>query len=54
MFPTFSLTAGINNLYDVTPPLIGASQGPNRNNAVASSGYDFLGRSFFFRATASF
>jgi iron complex outermembrane receptor protein len=43
---SWAFTMGINNLFDKEPPLIGrgASQ---RNNAVSSSGYDFVGRSFF-------
>jgi hypothetical protein len=27
--------------------LINVTEGPNRNNAVSSSGYDFFGRTYF-------
>lgn len=43
----YSISAGINNLTDEKPPLIDDSEGPNRNNAVSSTGYDFFGRTFF-------
>jgi iron complex outermembrane receptor protein len=43
----WSVTLGVNNLFDEEPPLISRSKGPNRNNAVTSSGYDFVGRSIF-------
>jgi iron complex outermembrane receptor protein len=43
----WSVTLGVNNLFDEEPPLITPSTGPNRNNAVTSSGYDFFGRSIF-------
>jgi len=44
---TASLTVGVNNLTNEKPPLIDASAGPNRNNAVASARYDMIGRSYF-------
>ncbi len=44
---TWSASIGINNLLDEEPPLIDTSEGPNRNNAVSSSGYDFFGRTWF-------
>ena len=47
-------TTGINNLTDQDPPLIARSEGPNRLNAVTSSGFDLLGRSFFANATMRF
>ncbi|MGB5246916.1 MAG: TonB-dependent receptor [Woeseia sp.] len=50
----WAISAGINNLFDETPPLIDTSEGPNRNNAVSSSGYDFFGRTMFATVTASF
>jgi len=43
----YSFSAGINNLADKKPPLIDDAQGPNRNNAVSSTGFDFFGRTFF-------
>jgi iron complex outermembrane receptor protein len=49
---SWSLTVGVNNLLDEEPPLIDVSEGPNRNNAVSSTGYDFFGRTLF--ATVSF
>ena len=50
----FSLTAGINNVFDEEPPLIDQAAGPNRNNAVTSARYDLIGRSYFFRANIGF
>jgi len=48
----WSASVGVNNLFEEDPPLIDVSEGPNRNNAVSSTGYDFFGRTFF--ATVSF
>ena len=53
-FEGFTLTAGMNNVFDVKPPLIDGGAGPNRNNAVTSSGYDLYGRSFFMNASFRF
>jgi iron complex outermembrane receptor protein len=50
----WSVTLGVNNLFDEEPPLITWSAGPNRSNAVTSSGYDFFGRSIFANAQLSF
>lgn len=50
----FSLTGGIQNLWDKEPPLIDTGRGPNRNNAVSSSGYDFIGRTFFLNGRVKF
>jgi iron complex outermembrane receptor protein len=44
---SWSASIGINNALDEDPPLIDTSEGPNRNNAVSSSGYDFYGRTWF-------
>ena len=41
------VTAGVSNLFDEPPPLVSFRGGPNRNNAVTSSGYDLVGRTFF-------
>jgi outer membrane receptor protein involved in Fe transport len=43
--PAISLTAGVRNLFDKDPPVLGSSQLPS-NNTVAAS-YDPLGRSMF-------
>ncbi len=51
---TFAITAGVQNLWDNEPPLIDTTRGPNRNNAVASSGYDFIGRTFFLNGRVKF
>ena len=51
---TWSLTAGINNVFDKEPPLIDQGAGPNRNNAVTSGRYDNIGRSYFARFNVSF
>lgn len=53
-FDRFVLTFGVENLTDQDPPLIDASAGPNRNNAVSSAGFDFLGRTFFMSGTVRF
>ena len=50
----YSLTAGINNIFDEEPPLIDQAAGPNRNNAVTSGRYDQIGRSFFFLVNVDF
>ncbi len=43
----WSATLGVSNLFDEEPPLIHPAAGPNRNNAVTSSGYDLVGRTIF-------
>lgn len=50
----WSVTLGVNNLFDEEPPLIHPSTGPNRSNAVTSSGYDLFGRTIFATATLGF
>ena len=45
------ITLGANNVFDEDPPLIAFFAGPNRNNAVTSSGYDLIGRTFFLTAS---
>lgn len=50
----YSLTFGVSNITDRAPPLIDDSEGPNRNNAVSSVGYDFFGRSYFLTGRVSF
>ena len=54
MQDTWSVSVGLNNLFDESPPLIDVSEGPNRNNAVSSTGYDFFGRTWFVTASMSF
>ncbi len=51
---SFSISAGVNNIADKAPPLIDAGAGPNRLNAVSSSGYDFFGRSYFVTGRVNF
>jgi len=51
---TWAATLGISNLFDEDPPLIHSFEGPNRNNAVSSQGYDFYGQTWYFNATVSF
>lgn len=51
---SWSFTVGVNNVLDEEPPLINVSEGPNRNNAVSSSGYDFFGRTYFATVSAGF
>lgn len=45
----WSVTVGATNLFDKNPPLIDARRGngPNRNGAVTTAGYDFFGRTAF-------
>jgi iron complex outermembrane receptor protein len=50
----WSVTLGVNNLFDEEPPLITPWAGPNRSNAVTSSGYDLVGRTIFATATMGF
>jgi iron complex outermembrane receptor protein len=50
----WTASVGVNNLLDEDPPLIDTGEGPNRNNAVSSSGYDFFGRSWFATLSMSF
>ena len=50
----YSVTAGISNLLDEEPPLIAIFSGPQRNNAVTSSGYDLFGRTFFLTGKIGF
>ncbi len=51
---TWAMTIGARNILDKEPPLIDDGEGPNRNNAVTSSGYDFFGRTFFVTARKAF
>jgi iron complex outermembrane receptor protein len=51
---TAALTFGVNNLLDEEPPLISATAGPNRNNAVASARYDMIGQSYFVNFVKNF
>ncbi len=51
---SFSISAGVNNIADKAPPLIDSGAGPNRLNAVSSSGYDFFGRSYFVTGRVNF
>jgi len=44
---SYSVSVGVSNVFDEPPPLISAGTGPNRNNAVTSSGYDLFGRTLF-------
>ena len=50
----WSATLGISNLMDEDPPLIHSFEGPNRNNAVSASGYDFFGRTWFATVAVAF
>jgi len=49
---TISFTAGINNLFDKKPPMIG--DGNNEQSNTYPSTYDVFGRQYFFSATAKF
>ena len=50
----WSVTAGIRNLADKEPETISYAAGANFGNALLSSSYDYLGRSFFLNFTKSF
>jgi iron complex outermembrane receptor protein len=54
MSDMWSATLGVNNLFEEDPPLINVTEGPNRNNAVSSTGYDFFGRTFFATVSVGF
>ena len=47
---TWSVTAGMRNLFDKEPPLIDQGEGPTRFNYVVQSTYDLYGRRFFLNA----
>jgi iron complex outermembrane receptor protein len=50
-----SLTLGINNLTDESPPIVDNTIGaPNNNGAVAGTGYYFFGRSAYLNAKITF
>lgn len=51
---TVFLTVGVNNIADKQPPLVSSAAGSSRANRLTSSGYDQLGRTVFFTATAAF
>ncbi len=53
-FDRLVLTFGVRNLTDTKPPLIEAFSGPNRNNAVTSSGFDLFGRTWFLQGRVRF
>ncbi len=50
----YTLTFGVRNIADRTPPLIDAGLANQRNNAVTSSGYDLFGRTFFINGAVRF
>lgn len=51
---TFTVSAGVTNVFDKNPPLVSLGAGSNRANRVTSSGYDQFGRSFFLNVTKRF
>jgi iron complex outermembrane receptor protein len=51
---TWTVSAGVNNVFDEEPPLVDMSAGSNRLGRVTSSGYDQFGQTFFLNATMSF
>ncbi len=51
---SWSVTVGVNNLFDKLPPRISGGAGSNRANLVTSSGYDLTGRSFFMNVSRAF
>lgn len=51
---SWSLTAGINNVFNTAPPLIDQGEGASRMNIVVQSGHDLIGRRAFFNITKRF
>lgn len=51
---TFSITAGIRNLFDRNPPQISSGVASRVANAPLYSGYDFVGRRYFVNFTGHF
>ena len=51
---TWSVSAGINNVADESPPIVDMSAGSNRLGRVTSSGYDQFGQTFFLNLTLGF
>ncbi len=51
---SWSITAGISNIFNNTPPLIDQGEGPSRANIVVQSGYDLIGRRAFINVNKSF
>ncbi|MGD2133525.1 MAG: TonB-dependent receptor, partial [Maricaulaceae bacterium] len=51
---SFTITGGINNLFDEEPPLVDPSVGSNRGGRITSSGYDQIGRTFFVGVSKTF
>lgn len=50
----WSITAGVNNIFNNTPPLIDQGEGPSRLNIVVQSGYDLIGRRAFLNLSKRF
>ena len=50
----WSVSAGINNMFDEEPPIVDMSAGSNRLGRMTSSGYDQFGRTFFLTGTYGF
>jgi len=50
----WSVSVGINNMFDAKPPLVDMSAGSNRLGRLTSSGYDQFGRTMFATATFGF
>lgn len=51
---TWSLSAGISNVFDEQPALVDMDAGSNRLGRVTSSGYDQFGQTFFLTFTKAF
>jgi len=51
---TWTVSAGVKNIFDEKPPLVDMDAGSNRLGRLTSSGYDQFGRSFFLTGTKSF
>ncbi|WP_100259499.1 TonB-dependent receptor domain-containing protein [Qipengyuania seohaensis] len=52
--PTFTIIAGVDNIFNTAPPRIDSSQGFAIANTVIGAGYDYDGREFFASITYEF
>lgn len=50
----WSVTAGVSNIFDESPPLIDQGRGPARMNIVVQSGHDLIGRRAFINLSRRF
>ncbi|MCQ8185314.1 TonB-dependent receptor plug domain-containing protein [Parvularcula maris] len=51
---SWTITAGVQNVFDAAPPLVDQGEAPARTNIVVQSGYDLIGRRAFINARKTF